>query len=69
MKHRDLLFLSGDAERGSRWLGLEEILIERAKRTANIPQLCWLRFMDVSCCTPPLLPVKGGQNFSVHRAS
>jgi hypothetical protein len=45
-KHRALLFLGGDVEWGSRWLGLKEILIEKPKLSANIPRLDWLSFYE-----------------------
>lgn len=48
LKLRVLLFLYGNVEWGSRWLVLKEILIEKPKLNASIPQLGWLNFLWVS---------------------
>ena len=44
LKPKVLLFLYGDVRWGSRWLGLKEIVMEKPKFNANIPQLGWLSF-------------------------
>lgn len=62
-KHRELLFLCGDMEWGSRSLGLKKILIEKLKLNANIPQLGWPSFYGCQLLYASLTPCEKWPTF------